>query len=226
MKKFFLCVFIVFISIQLHIKAEAKELYLTFDDAPGDKVTAEILDILKNNQVKGTFFIVGNRIDGREAIVKRIYNEGHGIGLHSYSHKMKYIYSSHKAFLEEMMMTSEKIYDITGLRTTAIRFPGGSKPHLTKNFLEELHSYNFKVYDWNIPVSDGLNCKISSEKIIKEGTNSRKFTSPLIILMHCSGENKNTAKALPSIIENYKALGYEFKTINNETKEYYFKPKK
>ena len=216
---------IIFISFQLPTKAETKELYLTFDDAPGDKVTEEILDILKKEQVKGTFFVVGNRVEGREAVVKRIYKEGHGIGLHSYSHKMKYIYSSHKAFLEEMLRTSDIIYEAIGIRTNVIRFPGGSKPHLTKSFLEELHSYNYKIYDWNIPVSDGLDCRTSAGKIIKEGVNCRKFISPLIILMHCSGENENTVKALPSIIKYYKDLGYEFKIINNETKEYYFKPK-
>lgn len=222
-----LAVIIAMVSINTHvIYASPKEIYLTFDDAPGDKITEEILDILQKEKVKGTFFIVGNRISGRESIVKRICKEGHGIGLHSYSHNMKYIYSSHKNFLREMLRTYYLVYETTGERTCAIRFPGGSKPILTNKFLLELHNYNFKIYDWNVPVSDGINSKISAEKLIKEGTNSRKFISPIIILMHCSGENKNTARALPSIIEHYKNLGYEFKIIDNETKEYYFKPKR
>ena len=69
-----------------------KDIYLTFDDAPGDKVTEQILDVLKDNNIKATFFVVGNRIMDREKILMRISNEGHSIGLHSYSHKVSKIY--------------------------------------------------------------------------------------------------------------------------------------
>jgi len=202
-----------------------KEVYLTFDDAPGDKVTEEILQILKNYKVKGTFFIVGNRIKGRENILKQIVKEGNSVGLHSYTHKFKKIYSSKKIFMEEMQMTSDEIYDNVGVRTHLLRFPGGSKPFMTKEFLQELHRYQFKVYDWNVPVSDGINAKRSPERFYKEAINSRKFKSPIIILLHCSGENENTVKALPQIIEHYNDLGYNFKTLTMNSPEYYFKVK-
>jgi peptidoglycan-N-acetylglucosamine deacetylase len=203
-----------------------KDIYLTFDDSPGDRVTEEILNILNKDKIKATFFVVGCRIHGREKILKRITDEGNSIGLHSFTHKIKKIYSNSKVFIEEMMWTSDEIYKVTGLRTNIIRFPGGSKPFMTKKFLEELHTYKFKIYDWNIPVSDGINAKFSPDRFYKEAINQRQFKSPLIILMHCSGENENTVKALPKIIDHYKTLGYEFKTITQDTPEYYFRVKK
>ena len=203
-----------------------KEVYLTFDDAPGDKVTEEILKVLKSHDIKGTFFIVGNRIKGREKILKQIVTEGHSIGLHSYSHKLKMIYSSKKVFIDEMQKTSDEIYDNVGIRTYLIRFPGGSKPFMNKEFLDELHSYKFKIYDWNVAISDGINAKFSPERFYKEAINTRQFKSPLIILMHCSGENENTVQALPQIIEHYKSLGYNFKALTIDSPEYYFRVKK
>lgn len=202
-----------------------KDIYLTFDDAPGDKVTEEVLDILKSNKVKATFFVVGNRITGREKTLVRMKEEGHGIGLHSYTHKLKKIYSSPESFIEEMKMTSNEIYRVNGIDTKIIRFPGGSKPFMTKKLLEQLHESNYKIFDWNVPVSDGINAKLSPEKFYKEATNTRCFKSPLIVLMHCSGENENTVKALPKIIDYYKELGYDFKTLSNDSPEYYFRVK-
>jgi peptidoglycan-N-acetylglucosamine deacetylase len=202
-----------------------KEVYLTFDDAPGDRVTEEILKVLKDNDIKGTFFIVGNRIEGREKVLKQIVTEGNGIGLHSYTHKFKKIYSNPKIFIDEMLKTSDEIYEKVGIRTYLIRFPGGSKPFMNKEFLEQLHSYNFKIYDWNVPISDGINAKLSPQRLYKEAINARKFKSPLIILMHCSGENENTVQALPKIIEHYKELGYNFKTLTVNSPEYYFRVK-
>lgn len=234
-------VLIVLISFNRAIEAKAKvidtseekslswgekEVYLTFDDAPGDKVTEEILKVLKNNGIKGTFFIVGNRIKGREKILKQIVNEGHSIGLHSYSHQLKKIYSSKKIFIDEMQRTSDEIYDNVGVRTHLIRFPGGSKPFMNKEFLQQLHLCKFKIYDWNVAISDGINAKFSPQKFYKEAINTRQFKSPLIILMHCSGENENTVQALPQIIEYYKKLGYNFKALTKDSPEYYFRIKK
>ena len=125
-----------------------------------------------------------------------------------------------------MLKTSDEIYDNVGIRTYLIRFPGGSKPFMDQKFLEQLHSYKFKIYDWNVPISDGINAKLSPEKFYKEATTCRQFKSPLIILMHCSGENENTVEALPRIIEYYKKCGYNFKKLTMDSPEYYFRVKK
>ena len=217
---------LVNIGYASELHQDKKIVYLTFDDAPGDKVTDEILDILKDNNIKATFFIVGNRIQGREEILKRISAEGHSMGLHTYTHNMRKIYSSHKIFIDEMLETSDEIFKVTGRRTYLIRFPGGSKPQLNQVFLNQLHELNFKIYDWNVALPDGINCKTAPARLYRDGTNMRYFTSPIFILMHCSGENENTCMALPNIIKYYKEQGYEFKAITKDTPEYYFKIKK
>lgn len=204
-----------------------KIVYLTFDDGPSFIVTPRILDILKEKEVKATFFVVGNKIQDREEILKRIKEEGHAIGLHTFTHKYKTIYSSYENFVKEMDDTAEEINRVLGYKPTAIRFPTGSKPHLNEELLVKLHEKNYRIYDWNASLSDGLNYNTSTDKLVREaakivGRNSNK----IFLLLHCDQTNKNTAKALPVIIDYYKDLGYEFRIIDNNTSEYYFRFKK
>lgn len=202
-----------------------KIIYLTFDDGPS-KVTLKILDILNSEKVKATFFIVGKEIEGNEYILKKIYNEGHSIGLHSFSHDLKKIYSNNDVFIEEMLKTQEKIKNITGISPNIIRFPGGSKGHLDDLFLDKLHSYNFKIYDWNISCEDGTNPKASPEVIYKNATRFKKPPKRIILLLHSGKVNKTTPDAVLRIIKYYKNKGYTFKIIDSSTPEYIFKYKK
>ena len=202
-------------------KKDEKVIYLTFDDGPS-VMTDKVLDILKENDIKATFFIIGNQIKGQEAVVKRTYNEGHGIGLHTYTHKYKNIYPSREAFISEMLKSQKEINSLIGINPTIIRFPSGSSKHLTKAFLEQLHIYNFKVYDWNVTMADGVNAKYPVDKLYTEATKNIATKHPIILLMHCDYMHKNTCEALPRVIKFYKDKGYEFKVINDETPENYF----
>ncbi|WP_242946795.1 polysaccharide deacetylase family protein [Clostridium haemolyticum] len=85
-----------------------KKVYLTFDDGPTSKVTLDILDVLKEHNVKATFFVVGKEIQNRETVLKKIYNEGHSIGLHTYSHSFKKIYKNDDSFVKEMLDVQKK----------------------------------------------------------------------------------------------------------------------
>jgi len=203
------------------IKNNDKVIYLTFDDGPSI-MTDKVLDILKDNDVKATFFIIGNQIKDQEAVVKRIFNEGHSIGLHTYTHTYKNIYPSRKGFISEMLKSQNEINSLIGIKPTTIRFPSGSRKHLTKTFLEQLHSYNFKVYDWNACMSDGVNCKTPADKLYRDATKTKDTEHPIILLMHCDYMHKNTCIALPKVIKYYKDNGYEFKIINDKTPETYF----
>ena len=203
------------------IKNNEKVIYLTFDDGPSI-MTDKVLDVLKQNDVKATFFLIGNQLKGNEAMVKRIYTDGHSIGLHTYTHLYKNIYPSRKGFISEMLKSQDEINSITGSKPTTIRFPSGSRGHLTKAFLEQLHSYNFKIYDWNVVMSDGINCKTPPDKLYREATKTTVTNQPIILLMHCDYMHKNTCKALPRVIKFYKDKGYEFKIINDKTPEIYF----
>ena len=199
-----------------------KVIYLTFDDGPCNKVTNKILDILKENHVKATFFVIGNQIEGAEDVVKRINDEGHSIGLHTYTHKYKSIYSNEDKFISEMIECRDEINKVVGISPNIIRFPGGSSKHLSKSYLNKLHDNNFKIYDWNLDNSDGLNPKLSPYRLYRNAIKGSKGCQSIILLMHCTPMNVNTCEALPEIIKYYKSQGYEFKTITEDTPEVYF----
>jgi len=203
------------------IKNDEKVIYLTFDDGPS-VMTDKVLNILKENDVKATFFLIGNQLKDQEAIVKRIHTEGHSIGLHTYTHEYKKIYCTKKGFIAEMLKSQDEINSIIGIKPTTIRFPSGSRKHLTKTFLTQLHSHNFKVYDWNAAMSDGINCKTPVARLYSEATKTTVTNHPIILLMHCDYMHKNTCIALPGVIKFYKDNGYEFKIINDKTPENYF----
>ncbi|WP_313885211.1 polysaccharide deacetylase family protein [Clostridium sp. DJ247] len=205
---------------------ENKVIYLTFDDGPSTNVTSKILDTLKTQDVKATFFVVGYKIDGREDLLRRIHNEGHSIGLHTYTHKYKEIYSSDEAFINEMDKTADKIKSVIGIDCNIIRFPSGSKKHLTTSMLEKLHEKNYKIFDWNLSLSDGLDCHTSPDKLLKEATQKCVCPNKIFLLLHCDQPNKTTCEALEGIICHYKKLGYDFKCITNSTPEYHFRVSK
>jgi peptidoglycan/xylan/chitin deacetylase (PgdA/CDA1 family) len=228
---YFLIIFIFFnYTTQILVRASPnsenkKIIYLTFDDGPSTNVTNKMLDILKEQNVKATFFVVGYKITDREDILQRIHKEGHSIGLHTYTHIYRKIYANEDAFIDEMKKTSAEVNRAIGIEPKLIRFPSGSKNHLSQHLLEKLHANNYKIYDWNLCASDGIDHNIKADKLYKEAT--RKCINPnkIFLLMHCDSNNKNTCASLEKIIKYYKDLGYEFKTINPDTPEYYFRIK-
>ena len=202
-----------------------KIVYLTFDDGPS-VITNNLLDALKACNVKATFFIVGKEVPGREKVLKRIHDEGHSIGLHTYSHNFKKIYKSENIFIQEMISSQEKIKEVTGYSSTFIRFPGGSSKHLSESMLEKIHDNNLKVFDWNSSLEDGVNPNLSVDDLVKNSKKCKAHSRRIILLMHCNSNNTNTIKALPRIIKYYKSCGYEIKPITDSTPEYYYKFKK
>lgn len=198
-----------------------KIIYLTFDDGPSYKVTNNVLNILKENKVNATFFLIGNQVKDRGKVVKRIYNEGNSIGLHSHTHNYKIIYNNEELFIKEMIDCRDEIKKVVGISPNIIRFPGGSYKHLSESFLGKLHENNFKVYDWNMENRDGLKPKTSPEELYEKAIEGSENKKRIILLLHCTDSHENTCKALPEIIEYYKSHGYEFRTITEETKELY-----
>ncbi|MPQ43220.1 polysaccharide deacetylase family protein [Clostridium tarantellae] len=200
---------------------EKKIVYLTFDDGPGGKVTEKILDTLKKEEVKATFFVIGELAKDQPNIINRIYNEGHAIGLHTYTHNKNKIYRNNKSFLEENIQCQKTIEEITGFKPYILRFPFGcnnSLYKLNKSMVDTLHENNFKIYDWNVDSKDGMNPKLASYKI---ANNSKSTNSNSVVLLHCGYVNKNSAEALPIIIKYYKDNNYDFKIIDNSTTEIY-----
>lgn len=198
-----------------------KKIYLTFDDGPAGSVTESILDTLKENHVKGTFFLIGELVEKHPELVKRMNDEGHSIGLHTFTHERNKIYKSNNAFLEENLKTQSLIENIIGKKTSIIRFPFGtnnSTYNLSKSMVDLLHSKGFKIYDWTIDSTDGLNPNLPIDALLKKSSTKDDY---VVLLMHCGYINKNSAKALPSIINYFKKEGYKFEIIDEKTPEIY-----
>ena len=198
-----------------------KIVYLTFDDGPGGKVTTDILDTLKKENVPATFFVIGSEIKGQEELLLRMKDEGHSIGVHSFTHDRNKLYCNNDSFLNEMIKSQEAIYNVTGEKYNILRFPFGCNNQsyrLSQKLVDTLHNNNFKIYDWTADSGDGANYKSPPESIIRKACKSEKN---VIVLMHCGFINKNSAKALPSIIKYYKDNGYTFKVIDESTPEVY-----
>ena len=94
-----------------------KTVYLTFDDGPGGKVTQEVLDTLQKENVPATFFIIGNQVCGQENIILRMKNEGHSLGLHSFSHDRNILYRSNGDFINEMKNVKMNYLRLQGITT-------------------------------------------------------------------------------------------------------------
>lgn len=208
----------------MHVKpakaqvAESKTVYLTFDDGPSAR-TGEILDILKNENIKATFFIIGREGEGQKELMKRIVNEGHTIGIHTYSHVYTDIYKSVDSYLTDFNKTYELIYDTTGVKPEIFRFPGGSinkySSLIYEEIIAEMLRRGFTYYDWNASSGDAT-AKASVDSVYYNTVQSSGNKDRVILLMHDSIAKSYTVTALPKIIEYYKSKGYKFASITNE----------
>ncbi|QQY78977.1 peptidoglycan/xylan/chitin deacetylase (PgdA/CDA1 family) [Keratinibaculum paraultunense] len=199
---------------QKEIKSNKKIAYLTFDDGPS-KNTLEILDILKEYNIKATFFVIGNLAEKNPDIINRIYKEGHALGNHSYSHKYKKVYKNTTSFLNEIRSTERVLKEILGedFETNIIRFPGGSFGEKKAPFRKVAIDNGYMYYDWNALNGDAEGHNISKNKLFQRFKNTSKGKKKLIILMHDMESKKTTVEILPDIIEYLQQNGYEFNVI-------------
>ena len=200
-------------------------IYLTFDDGPSLSITPQILDILKSNNIKATFFIIDYEFGSeREELVKRAFNEGHTIALHGTSHQYSEIYSSLEALISNFETLQEKVFTSTGYRSYIIRFPGGSSNTVSKKYsagimtkaVEYFSTTDFVYFDWNVDSQDAGGA-FSTKEIFENVTSMIKPNRNNIILMNDSNGKTYTVEALQSIIDWAIAEGYEFKAITQET---------
>ena len=192
---------------------------MTFDDGPSTSVTPYILDLLKEQNIKATFFVLGLKVEANPDLVKREYDEGHYIANHGYSHKYGDIYSSSQAVLDEYNKTNDAIKNALGndnYNSLVFRFPGGSSGgpyHDIKQEAKELLKQNgIASVDWNALTNDaaGANTK---EKIMQNFYNTVQGKTSIVILMHDASDKILTYECLPEMIQYFKDNGYEFKTM-------------
>ena len=203
------------------LEESTKKIFLTFDDGPGGKVTEEILNILKENDVKATFFLIGELVEKHPDLVKRMNDEGHSIGVHTFTHERNKIYRNDSSFLEENLKAQESIEKVIGKKVFSLRFPFGSNNStytLKRSLVDSLHEQGFRIYDWTVDSTDALNPNLSPSSIIQKSISNSDY---IVLLMHCGYSNNNSAKALPSIIKHFKSAGYSFEVIDENTPEIY-----
>ena len=189
--------------------SDKKIVYLTFDDGPTPENTRAILDILKRNNVKATFFVIVQNPD----LYKQIVDEGHAIALHTYSHVYGKVYASENAFFDDLYKLKDLVYEKTGVEAKVTRFPGGSsnavvKKELLRTIIDRLNAEGFVYQDWNCDSSDAAASKQKVELLVKNAGMCKM--KKINILMHDSKTKTTTVEALQTIITNYKKEGYSF----------------
>lgn len=197
-------------------------IYLTFDDGPSIKNTARLLDILKEENVKATFFLTDKT--NTDYLIKRMYDEGHTIGLHTASHNYKYIYSSTTNFIKDIEKIQEKVARITGEKSSIIRFPGGSSntvssfnPGIMCTLSNMVIEKGYHYFDWNVSSGDAGSGR-SKKNTYRNVTNNLSKNRANVVLMHDIYDS--TVDAVKDIIKYGKDNGYTFEKITMDTEMY------
>ncbi|MEG0073477.1 MAG: polysaccharide deacetylase [Clostridia bacterium] len=204
-------------------KISASTVYLTFDDGPG-KYTEKLLDVLKANNVKATFFIK-NADSKYDYLIQRMQAEGHTIALHTYSHDYATIYASKDAYLNDLNSISDKVYTLTGIRSKIFRFPGGSSNQVSAKYCsgvvtdiaKTLKNDGYSYFDWNVDSKDASGQVLTSSQIADNVISSLGNNSSYVVLQHDIKES--SVNAVEDIIKRAKEAGYTFSNITEDTEE-------
>ena len=195
------------------------EIYLTFDDGPSEDTTGYILDVLKEEGVKATFFVTCN---GPDYLIKRMYDEGHTVALHTASHNYSYVYSSVNNYFNDLEKVRNRVKNITGYDSKIIRFPGGSSNTISRSYQYGIMSQltnmviekGYRYYDWNVDADDAGHA-YSSSQVYNNVVNHLSYNRANMVLMH--DIKYQTKDAIRDIIRYGKNNGYTFKKIENDT---------
>ena len=202
-------------------EGEHPKVYLTFDDGPSEN-TAKILDILKERNIKATFFVIGQEDEESKALYRRIVDEGHTLGMHSFSHKYDVIYQSLDAFKEDMEHLQSYLEEVTGVTPTIMRFPGGSSNKVSNVNIEELIRYvkerGLTYYDWNVVSGDATSQVYTPDELVANVMDDVVKYDTSVVLMHDSSAKATTVDALLPMIDQLQELGAELLPIDDTTK--------
>ncbi|CAM3629287.1 polysaccharide deacetylase family protein [Marinicrinis lubricantis] len=200
---------------------EQPTVYLTFDDGPS-KLTPNVLDILKQEQVPATFFVLGKLAEQSPDVIQRIADEGHALGNHTYDHEYSDLYADFASFWEQVQRTERILKDITGEATTLMRAPGGTYTNFDAFYFYYLTEAGYHIYDWNVDSGDSRSKHVTATQMIQEVQQS-PLKHEVHVLMHDGAGHKETVKALPTIIQWYKQQGYQFKALTPDVEPAQFR---
>ena len=201
-----------------------KTAYLTFDEGPSDN-TNIILQTLQEENVNATFFVVGNSGEKNLARMRRMVQEGHTIGTHSYSHVYSEIYGSEEAYLDDMRVF-KLIRDTTGVTPSCFRFPGGSlnayNAAVYEEIMAEMLRRGFAPFDWNVSSEDASGVEYSPEQLAQNVVKGIYSCKRGIVLMHDCAQKKNTSRAVRQIIRVVRSEGCSFEALDYQVKPILF----
>jgi len=193
-----------------------KVAYLTFDDGPSTNNTPKVLDILKQNNIKATFFLIGENAEANKDLVKREIAEGNVVGNHTYSHELNYKEGPEK-FVQDLDKCDHILKSIIGndYNLKLVRFPGGafSTSHLNLNpFKAAVTKAGYHYINWNDLTGDAEHNNVPVDRLLNE---LKEYTNDdtVVILMHDAESKATSVQALPQVIEYLKSKGYTFDTL-------------
>ncbi|AFY54981.1 putative xylanase/chitin deacetylase [Rivularia sp. PCC 7116] len=182
-----------------------KVIALTFDDGPWEKTTQQTLDILKKNNVKATFFVVGKALQNNPRLGKQIVADGHAIANHTWNHWYHFMNPQVAAF--EIDKTTELIYKVTGVKTNLFRPPGG---HLSNGLVAHAKNKKYATLMWS---ADSRDFQKPAPATMVNTVLKNARPGGIVLLHDGGGDRTNTVKALPQIINKLRQQGYSFVTI-------------
>jgi len=204
-----------------------KTIYLTFDDGPSAN-TDIVLDELDKYGVKATFFVYpgSKNLDSVKSRLLEIANRGHAIAIHTWCHDYKAIYQSVDTFLADMDKVARLIYETTGIRPCAYRFPGGSNNGRAKNvnraILDEMERRGFVCFDWNSSTQDAENKPFTASQLADNAIKSYGNKQRVIVLAHDGGGQKKTPYAVGKMVQEATNRGFKFAVLDNSCREMLF----
>ncbi|HEY8342219.1 MAG TPA: polysaccharide deacetylase family protein [Calditerricola sp.] len=186
-----------------------RQVALSFDDGPDLTFTPRILDVLREHDVKATFFLIGNRVVAHPDVVKRMVREGHVVANHSWDHPNLAKLSPDKVRWQ-LVRAEEALSRVAGYRPKLFRPPYGS---IQESGIRVARDLGYTVVNWNV---DSLDWKGLSAEQVSTNVLSHVFPGSIILLHSAGGEGSNlegTVRALPEIIRRLKADGVTFVTV-------------
>lgn len=189
------------------VKTEEKLVALTFDDGPHPKHTSDVLDLLTQYNAKGTFFVVGEHANKNPELILRMYEDGHELANHTYTHPFKVTVPQ---LMEEIKQTNDTIYSITGFAPSLFRPVEGQYTDAMIDAIAK-EGYMVVMWSWHQDTQDWKNPGVKKivDKVLK-GTNNGN-----VVLFHDGGGNRQqTVDALAQILPALQKEGYKFVTIS------------
>ena len=192
-----------------------KTMYLTFDDGPSEENTAAVLDILKENNIRATFFVVGENVRRHPEVARRIVEEGHTIGIHCNHHEYDELYESVDSYLADFQEAYDAVYEVTGVEAKLFRFPGGSinayNKDVYQDIIAEMTEKGFIYFDWNGSLEDAVS-KSTPEQLVENALGSTLGRKKVVMLAH--DIVYNTTLCLEDLIDSFPE--YRMKPLTEE----------